>query len=120
MFSWSVNSNILTQDHVIQVFLLFKFILVDNIINWCLQHKEICAFPSQYFYEDKLESPKEVEIEREIWPNRGVPMVFINVVDGFEETQVLSSEEGNELSKSNPVEVEEIVSFFCVYLISVW
>ncbi|XP_071490369.1 3'-5' exoribonuclease HELZ2-like [Diadema antillarum] len=73
-------------------------------------HEAICAFPSQNFYEDKLETDQTVKSRspdplRAIWPNKGrTPTVFCHVY-GKEETLTVKSEEGNEMSKSNMAEV---------------
>nr|XP_054758115.1 helicase with zinc finger domain 2-like [Lytechinus pictus] len=73
-------------------------------------HDWICSFPSDTFYESKLETDLSVKSRspdpvRAIWPNRGqTPTVFCHVY-GKEETLTVKSDEGNEMSKGNMAEV---------------
>jgi len=76
----------------------------------CLQHAEICRFPSTYFYKEKLQTD---QLDREehsltIWPNDKFPMVFCHV-EGTEVTQPVTTPEGNERSKSNKEEIDHVV-----------
>ncbi|KAK7490451.1 hypothetical protein BaRGS_00018237 [Batillaria attramentaria] len=98
-------------------------------------HRQICEFPSQEFYEGglitkfKYQRSKEDEEDNEqkpwwmreplpFWPypkrvGKEVPHLLVDV-RGQEESLSVSTEEGNEKSKSNAAEVEkvmEIVSF---------
>lgn len=92
------------------------------------QHNEICAFPSEHFYDGNLKSPlpsayvkpsmmvQRVRIDQtrykqevNIWPNSHVPLVFCHV-EGAEKTLSVSTAEGNEQSKSNEFERDHAVS----------
>ena len=89
-----------------------------------LQHPDICEFPSQHFYGGKLVTPlsvvnrdKETRLRRRLinfWPSHGdadyVPLVFCNVV-GEEEELVVTSEQGNQQSKSNLKERDKVVRY---------
>jgi len=81
----------------------------------CLQNPKICEFPSRHFYDRKLKTD-EGWLDREdhsltIWPNVYFPMVFCHV-EGTEETQVVSTAEGNEQSKRNKEESDHVVRIF--------
>ncbi|XP_022107369.1 uncharacterized protein LOC110988307 isoform X2 [Acanthaster planci] len=78
-------------------------------------HESICKFPSDTFYKSRLETAEAVKQRRpelrgqHIWP--GGP-TFRNVfchVQGREETLTVKAAEGNEMSKANPAEVEQVV-----------
>ena len=88
------------------------------------QHPDICEFPSQHFYQERLITPESVinrdretiynEIFINFWPSRKeksdyVPLVFCNAV-GEEEELVVTTEEGNQRSKSNQKEKDKVVS----------
>ena len=87
------------------------------------QHEEICAFPSEHFYGNRLITANSVNEREErsrmsgkfvkFWPSHTakdyVPLVFCNVV-GKEEELVVTSHEGNERSKSNVEEKDKVVS----------
>eukprot|EP00057_Strongylocentrotus_purpuratus_P033405 XP_791308.3 PREDICTED: helicase with zinc finger domain 2 [Strongylocentrotus purpuratus] len=89
-------------------------------------HESICSFPSETFYEDKLQTDLSVKRRspdplRAIWPNKGLtPMVFCHVY-GKEETLTVKSDEGNEMSKANMAEIMHAVSVlltFCLQYFS--
>ncbi|XP_022079225.1 LOW QUALITY PROTEIN: helicase with zinc finger domain 2-like [Acanthaster planci] len=78
-------------------------------------HEAICEFPSQAFYEGKLETADIVKQRipdqqvQDIWPgSRAYPVVFCHLY-GKEETLTVKTAEGNEQSKSNPQEVKQVV-----------
>ncbi|KAJ8039291.1 Helicase with zinc finger domain 2 [Holothuria leucospilota] len=78
-------------------------------------HEEICRIPSNAFYEGQLETADAVKRRsldvntQRIWPNGpGYPRVFCHVV-GAEETLTVRSEEGNEMSRSNPQEARHVI-----------
>ncbi|XP_033628979.1 uncharacterized protein LOC117291425 isoform X1 [Asterias rubens] len=78
-------------------------------------HEAICSFPSQAFYNGKLETADIVKqrrtnpFTRNIWPG-GVdyPLCFCHLY-GKEETLTVKTAEGNEQSKANPQEVKHVV-----------
>ncbi|KAL3868675.1 hypothetical protein ACJMK2_041453 [Sinanodonta woodiana] len=83
----------------------------------CRMHPELCEFPSKTFYNGELQTSSEV-IEREkanpplkLWPVPETPHVFCHV-KGREEILTVSTEEGNENSRSNPKEVKQVVKIF--------
>ncbi|KAL3868678.1 hypothetical protein ACJMK2_041456 [Sinanodonta woodiana] len=80
----------------------------------CRMHPELCQFPSKTFYNGELQTSPEV-FEREkannplkLWPAPQKPHVFCHV-EGSEEILTVSTEEGNEKSRSNPEEVKQVV-----------
>ena len=81
------------------------------------QHKSICKFPSDQFYDGKLKAAQEV-LERE-WPGK-LPSdiwkqpqtqrcVFIHV-EGTEEVSGIDAEGSYEDSKFNKMEATKVVS----------
>ena len=102
-------------------FLILNFFLIISL----LQHPDICEFPSQHFYGGKLVTPlsvidrdRETRLRRRFinfWPSHSdadyVPLVFCNVV-GEEEEFVVTTEEGNQRSKSNLKERDKVVRYY--------
>ncbi|XP_067677519.1 3'-5' exoribonuclease HELZ2-like [Haliotis asinina] len=88
-------------------------------------HPKICMFPSNQFYSGRLETgPHRIDEARwyiapgkelSIWPEKTNPKVFCHV-EGEETTLTVSTEEGNEQSKSNMKEVDKVVDVF-LYLV---
>ncbi|KAK3577502.1 hypothetical protein CHS0354_026456 [Potamilus streckersoni] len=80
-------------------------------------HPQLCKFPSKTFYNDKLETAQQVfsrEHEKPslaLWPFPRTPHVLCHV-DGSEEILTVSTEEGNEKSRSNAKEVIQVVKIF--------
>jgi len=80
-----------------------------------LQHPRICEFPSKEFYNGKLQTALDYEGRGirllPIWPRRseGIPMVFCHT-EGAEKSLPVSTDDGNEQSKSNDAERDEAVS----------
>lgn len=81
------------------------------------QHPEICAFPSREFYDGKLRTGYSSLWGGELlsfWPNhpsiaeRPVPHLLVDV-RGEEETLTVTTDQGNERSKSNRLEAEKVV-----------
>ncbi|XP_070570218.1 3'-5' exoribonuclease HELZ2-like [Ptychodera flava] len=75
-------------------------------------HPGICRFPSEHFYDGKLETAAQV-LHRprglNIWPGgEQNPTVFCHIV-GTEERLTVSTSEGSEQSRSNLDEVEQVV-----------
>ena len=102
------------------------FVCTHFLFLWwfvLFQHEEICAFPSEHFYGDRLKTSNSVKEREErsriskkfvkFWPSHTakdyVPLVFCNVV-GKEEELVVTSHEGHERSKSNVKEKDKVVS----------
>ncbi|KAK3577500.1 hypothetical protein CHS0354_026454 [Potamilus streckersoni] len=80
-------------------------------------HPRLCEFPSNEFYDKELETAVSV-LEREdilpsltLWPVSNVPHVFCHV-EGREEMLTVSTEKGNEKSRSNNEEVKQVVKIF--------
>ncbi|KAK7490446.1 hypothetical protein BaRGS_00018232 [Batillaria attramentaria] len=79
-------------------------------------HPQICEFPSQEFYEGKLKTRfryREGEQPLPFWPRHPgtpeeVPHILVDV-RGEEETLTVSTDEGNEKSKSNVLEAEKVM-----------
>jgi superfamily I DNA and/or RNA helicase len=71
-------------------------------------HKGIMAFPSEQFYENRLEIGKQAQAipsRLQFWPSGGDrPIAFLHV-NGLEQTLTVATEEGSEQSKSNLQEV---------------
>ncbi|XP_052254960.1 helicase with zinc finger domain 2-like isoform X4 [Dreissena polymorpha] len=85
-------------------------------------HPRICDLPSELFYEGRLQTARNVGTDKPlpIWPEHEtlgtIPRVFVHLV-GNEEMLTVSTEDGNEMSKSNAVEVDYVVELYG-YLIS--
>lgn len=77
-----------------------------------MQHPSICKFPSKCFYQDKLRTIQCLSWEENpplhIWFQPEKRHLFCHV-EGEEVTLPVSTEEGNEMSRSNKKEVEQIV-----------
>ena len=82
----------------------------------------ICEFPSEQFYEGKLITRPGLWRDKplNIWPQDDYdmyPHVLIHV-EGEEKMLTVSTEDGNEQSKSNEQEIDEVVcnlyTFICV------
>ncbi|KAH3699100.1 hypothetical protein DPMN_074054 [Dreissena polymorpha] len=88
--------------------------LIDRFL---FQHPRICDLPSELFYEGRLQTARNVGTDKPlpIWPEHEtlgtIPRVFVHLV-GNEEMLTVSTEDGNEMSKSNAVEVDYVVSVF--------
>ena len=80
-----------------------------------LQNPQLCRFPSDAFYEGKLKT------ESGLWKDGRVlkicskqgtqfyPHVLVHI-EGEEKVLTVSTEDGNEQSKSNQAEIEHVVS----------
>ncbi|KAK7490445.1 hypothetical protein BaRGS_00018231, partial [Batillaria attramentaria] len=91
-------------------------------------HPQICEFPSQQFYNGKLQTKFSYGTNTDLpeplpfWPchpvtDEEVPHILVDV-RGEEETLTVSTDEGNEKSKSNVLEADkvmEILSFLKSY-----
>uniref|UniRef100_A0ABM0MGU2 Helicase with zinc finger domain 2-like n=1 Tax=Saccoglossus kowalevskii TaxID=10224 RepID=A0ABM0MGU2_SACKO len=74
-------------------------------------HQGICKFPSTQFYNGQLVTGECVRKRPQglnIWPNQDTPTVFCHII-GKEESLTVSTAEGGEESKSNSLEVEQVV-----------
>ena len=78
------------------------------------QHDKICEFPSNQFYKGQLKTHDKDECVSDaisaIWPVQSSPIVFCHVGDGVEEKLTHSMEDGNELSRNNKAEVQQVVT----------
>ena len=86
-----------------------------------MQHRALCEFPSDEFYNGKLETDRSVALSREkqvaalssFWPQEQKPFVFCNIVGEEAETHTRQMERtrvGIE-SKYNEMEAKKIVSY---------
>ncbi|NWU96098.1 HELZ2 Helicase, partial [Upupa epops] len=74
-------------------------------------HKGICEFPSQEFYDGKLKTCPQLYRKASVFHHRHnscCPFIFGHV-EGKEQSLIISTEEGNENSKANLEEVEQVV-----------
>lgn len=76
------------------------------------QHPGLCEFPSNKFYEGKLrtaDSPKWMtKTPLGLWTNPKYPYVFCHT-EGEEQYLAYTTEEGNEMSRYNSKEIEQVV-----------
>ncbi|XP_045159234.2 helicase with zinc finger domain 2-like [Mercenaria mercenaria] len=80
---------------------------------------EICSFPSEQFYDGALKTGKGrwCEDPMNIWPSKGrniYPHVFVQI-EGEEEVLTVSTEEGNEQSRSNLLEAKHVVKVYSYF-----
>ncbi|VDI41014.1 Hypothetical predicted protein [Mytilus galloprovincialis] len=79
-------------------------------------NKSICEFPSRMFYDGKLKTAND-KIGRPLKPlkmwqkSNGIPRVFCHV-EGEEEILTVKTKEGNEQSRSNMREIEQVLKVF--------
>ncbi|KAK3577503.1 hypothetical protein CHS0354_026457 [Potamilus streckersoni] len=80
-------------------------------------HPNLCQFPSNKFYNGELQtSPEVFKREKEnaplkFWPVPQKPIILCHV-EGSEEILTVSTEEGNEKSRSNLEEFKQVVKIF--------
>ncbi|KAK3091404.1 hypothetical protein FSP39_019664 [Pinctada imbricata] len=78
-------------------------------------HPEICCFPSENFYDGRLETKEsskwKTDCPLSMWRKIDIPIAFCHV-EGEEEHLTVSTEEGNEMSSSNAKEVEMVLKVF--------
>ena len=83
-----------------------------------MQHPQICAFPAKEFYDNRLKtgwSPQWDDYVLPFWPHyppgdkAQVPHLLVDV-RGEEEMLTVTTDQGNERSKSNSLEAEKVVS----------
>lgn len=87
-----------------------------------MQHKDICEFPSQEFYEDRLKTA--VEQPRSILrvDSRSMPVVFGHI-EGKAISLIANTAKGNENSKANMAERDKVVLYYktlCYCVDSTW
>uniref|UniRef100_A0A7N4P0A3 Helicase with zinc finger 2 n=1 Tax=Sarcophilus harrisii TaxID=9305 RepID=A0A7N4P0A3_SARHA len=73
-------------------------------------HKDICKFPSKEFYDNKLKTSMELRRTPSVFSHQdqeSCPIIF-GYVQGEEKSLVVSTDEGNENSKANQDEVEQV------------
>lgn len=75
-----------------------------------MQHKEICEFPSQEFYEKKLETAVEQPRSILCVNNRAMPVVFGHI-EGEAISLIVNTAKGNENSKANRAEQDKVVLY---------
>ncbi|KAM4032193.1 3'-5' exoribonuclease HELZ2 isoform 1-T2 [Anomaloglossus baeobatrachus] len=73
-------------------------------------HSDICAFPSQEFYNGRLRTSSSLNLQPSLFyhQNYCCPLLF-GKVDGQEQSLIVTSEEGNINSKANIKEAEQAV-----------
>ncbi|KAM9067875.1 helicase with zinc finger domain 2 isoform X1 [Sarcophilus harrisii] len=74
-------------------------------------HKDICKFPSKEFYDNKLKTSMELRRTPSVFSHQdqeSCPIIF-GYVQGEEKSLVVSTDEGNENSKANQDEVEQVI-----------
>ena len=89
------------------------FIVNDMLFIFLQQHENLCQFPSEFFYDGKLQTAKEVKERRPdkvTWPNGDRYPFEFHHVEGIEESLVVSTDQGNENSKKNKKEINKVVS----------
>lgn len=74
------------------------------------QHKDICKFPSDEYYEGKLKTGVEQPNSVLRVENKTMPIVFGDI-EGKTITLVVSTAKGNENSKANPEERDKVVLY---------
>lgn len=90
---------------------MFTSVSLFFLFFFC-QHKNICEFPSQEFYDHRLKTCPQLQHKHSVFYHKNnycCPIIFGHV-EGKEQSLVISTEEGNENSKANPEEVEQAVS----------
>lgn len=88
--------------------------MYNYVYVYFLQHPDICYFPSRQFYEGKLRTEPGLWMHDplNIWPRDSYgphPHVLVHI-EGEEKMLTVSTDEGNEQSKSNSEEAEYVVS----------
>uniref|UniRef100_A0A8D0HH67 DNA2/NAM7 helicase-like C-terminal domain-containing protein n=1 Tax=Sphenodon punctatus TaxID=8508 RepID=A0A8D0HH67_SPHPU len=75
-------------------------------------HKDICRFPSEEFYHGKLKTGPNLNYPRSAFCHRGSDCcsIIFGHIEGKEQYLMISTEEGNENSRANLEEVEQVVS----------
>lgn len=81
----------------------------SKLCIYMLQDPRICFCPSKLFYNNKLHTKRGLWYDTgiDIW-GKSYPFVFVHI-DGEERMLTVSTEDGNEQSKSNASEVEHVV-----------
>lgn len=83
-------------------------------LGFFLQHPKICGFPSKHFYDGELKTHPDVGISPQslgMWPRMTdgyYPHVFCHV-EGDEQTLTVKTDAGNEQSRFNDAEVQQVV-----------
>ena len=88
-----------------------------QVLGFIFQHEAICEFPSNTFYDGKLQTDEVVKKRKPnpitFWPamvsqEKDIPIVFCHV-EGQEESTRIASPESNQESKWNQKEVLKTV-----------
>lgn len=109
---WSLKIQWSNQLHISSSIVIVSHSSNDNVFytSCLLQQEDICAFPSQEFYEGKLKTGTRAKPSLFHAKSRQTCIVFGHV-EGKEKSLVVSTERGNENSKANVEEAEEVVSY---------
>lgn len=86
-----------------------------------MQHKEICDFPSEEFYEKRLQTAVDQPMSILCVNNKPKPVVFGHI-EGAAVSLMVNTAKGNENSKANRAEQDIVVLYsntlcFCVGLL---
>ena len=109
--------HIFTSAFVILPRFAVQNIFVTIMTGYCFQHPEICAFPAEEFYDNKLLTRVSDLWDGYVlsfWPHYQpdsqdhVPHLLVDV-RGEEETLTVTTDQGNERSKSNSLEADKVV-----------
>lgn len=84
--------------------------------NFTFQNPEICEFPSQQFYKGALITKPGLWLSKRmnVWPKIDkdiYPHVFVHV-NGEEKMLTVTTEDGNEQSRSNAEEIKHVVLYY--------
>lgn len=76
-----------------------------------MQHKDICEFPSQEFYENKLETAVDQPRSILYVNDKPMPVVFGHI-EGEAISLMVNTAKGNENSKANRAERDIVVLYY--------
>lgn len=103
------NLVILTSDVFNYTVVLLSVVSLSSNLTCLLQQEDICEFPSKEFYGGKLKTETQPKPSLFNTTSKQTCIVFGHV-EGKEKSLVVSTERGNESSKANVEEAEEVVS----------
>lgn len=102
--------------------IMVQYNIAYYMYTWYFQHPSLCRFPSSAFYDKQLitnPSPKRETLQAlSIWRDPNNPFVFCDM-EGDEEYLENTSEEGNEMSRFNRAEINQVVSIILKSVLSI-